>query len=76
MKSRTYVQEVSNLRGSAPKEWLLTYVNELLAAPDKAGIIDVPAHVDDSLNMAKQWLRQEELPELRFILKELLNYYP
>lgn len=65
------MQVLARHLGSAPKEWLLTYVNELLAAPDKTGIVDVQAHVAETLNIAKQWLRQEDFPELRLILKEL-----
>jgi hypothetical protein len=33
----------------------------------------VRANVDETLSVAKQWLRQDELPELKLILKELLE---
>jgi hypothetical protein len=59
--------------GGAPKEWLLTYANELLADPEVAGSLDVRAQVDETLAVAQQWLRAGELPELKLILKERLG---
>jgi glycosyltransferase involved in cell wall biosynthesis len=58
--------------GGAPKEWLLTYANELLAAPTDAGDPDLRAHVYETVAVAKQWLRQDELAELELRLKSLL----
>lgn len=66
------MQVLARHLGSAPKEWLLTYVNELLAAPEVSATLDVRAHVDETLSVAQQWLRQDDLPELKLILKKLL----
>ncbi|MDP1547478.1 MAG: glycosyltransferase family 2 protein [Anaerolineales bacterium] len=66
------MQVLARHLGSAPKEWLLTYVNELLADPEVAGTLDMRAHVDETLAVARQWLRQDDLPGLKLILKKLL----
>jgi glycosyltransferase involved in cell wall biosynthesis len=66
------MQVLARHLGSAPKEWLLTYVNELLAAPDGANIDDIRVQVDDALSVVHQWLPEGDLPELRLILEKLL----
>lgn len=60
--------------GSAPKEWLLTYVNELLAIhPDQRGVDDLKGHIADTLTEARQWLRNDDLVKLELKLAELLK---
>jgi hypothetical protein len=43
--------------GSAPKEWLLTYLDELQATPFlREGIPDIVAHMHATLDEAAPWL--------------------
>lgn len=66
------MQVLARHLGSAPKEWLLTYVNELLAAPVPINIADMHAHVNETLSVAKPWLREEEMAGLQVTLQNLL----
>ncbi|MGZ4991323.1 MAG: hypothetical protein ACXV8S_11210 [Methylobacter sp.] len=60
--------------GSAPKEWLLTYVNELLAMqPSQQGVGNLKTHVIDTLAVVRPWLKQDDLRELELKLDELLK---
>ena len=60
--------------GHAPKEWLLTYVNELLALPPRQrNVGDLKTHVDETLALAKPWLRAEDFQALEVELGELLK---
>ncbi len=61
--------------GHAPKEWLLTYVNQLLALPPgERDIGDLKAHVDQTLAVAKPWLRPADLLALGGELEGLLKF--
>lgn len=60
--------------GSAPKEWLLTYVIELLAQPaSRQDIGNLRQHVMDTLAVVRPLLKQEDLRELEFRLDELVK---
>jgi len=68
------MQVLARHLGSAPKEWLLTYVNELLAMqPSQQGVGDLKKHVIDTLAVARPWLKQDDLRELELNLDELLK---
>ncbi len=61
--------------GHAPKEWLLTYVNQLLALPPgQQGVDDLKAHVAQTLTVAKPWLRPADLQALELELEGLLKF--
>jgi hypothetical protein len=58
----------------APKEWLLTYVNQLLALPPgERDVGDLKAHVAQTLTVAKPWLRAADLLVLEGELEGLLR---
>lgn len=68
------MQVLARHLGSAPKEWFLTYVNELLAMPrGDHGIADLKAHVAETLTAARPWLKPDDLRELDLQLNELLK---
>jgi len=68
------MQVLARHLGSAPKEWFLTYVNELLALPPgERGVGDLNEHVADTLAVARQWMKPEDLPELNANLEGLLK---
>ena len=68
------MQVLARHLGSAPKEWFLTYVNELLAMPlDQRIIRDLRKHVIDTLAEARPWLEQDNLRELELSLDKLLR---
>lgn len=47
--------------GSAPKEWLLTYANELITQdPAEHGINDISAHLRETLEIAQTWMTNQE----------------
>ena len=51
--------------GHAPKEWLLTYVNELLAlSPGQRNVGDLKTHIDETLTEAKPWLQAADFQVL------------
>ncbi|MCF8211492.1 MAG: hypothetical protein K9K38_19130, partial [Rhodoferax sp.] len=55
--------------GYAPKEWLLTYVNELLALPPNArGVSDLHEHLTQTLAEVKPWV---SVPEYLALENEL-----
>lgn len=55
--------------GHAPKEWFLTYVNELLALPLSArGVSDMHQHMAQTLAEIKPWV---SLPEFQALENEL-----
>ena len=55
--------------GHAPKEWLLTYVNELLAMPpSERAVGDLHQHVAQTLAEVKPWV---SLPEFQALENEL-----
>lgn len=55
--------------GHAPKEWLLTYVNELLALPPQArGVADVDVHLAQTLALVEPWVQPSDFVELTRLL--------
>ena len=55
--------------GSAPKEWLLTYADELLAqAPAERDITDIHAHLIETIEIAATWMTKRERTELETAL--------
>jgi glycosyltransferase involved in cell wall biosynthesis len=68
------MQVLARHLGSAPKEWLLTYVDELLAMPSGSQAVgDLKSHLDETLAVAKPWLMQDDLRALEWRLEELLS---
>ena len=68
------MQVLARHLGSAPKEWLLTYVIELLAQPaSRQDIGNLRQHVMDTLAVVRPLLKQEDLRELEFRLDELVK---
>jgi glycosyltransferase involved in cell wall biosynthesis len=63
--------------GAAPKEWLLTYADELLALPAHArGVQDLAEHFAGTLNIVKPWLAAGEFSLLQQHIKEALHAQP
>ena len=63
------MQVLARHLGSAPKEWLLTYVEELLAMqPNQQEAANLKKHITDTLALAKPWLHQNDLRELELHL--------
>lgn len=63
------MQVLARHLGSAPKEWLLTYADELLAQdPQDRGIDDVAAHLRETAGIATSWMTKKEQPELEAAL--------
>lgn len=62
--------------GHAPKEWLLTYVNELLALPPaERGVADVDMHLAETLALVRPWLTTSDFVELtNLVAKSLDNH--
>ena len=55
--------------GSAPKEWLLTYADELLAQrPEECGVEDVHAHLRETAHIAAAWMTKQEMSGLESAL--------
>lgn len=55
--------------GSAPKEWLLTYADELLAQDaQESGVEDVEAHLREACALASVWITPNERVELETAL--------
>ena len=68
------MQLLARHQGHAPKEWLLTYVNQLLAAPPgEQGVDDLREHVVQTLAVAKPWLRPADSLALEEELEVLLK---
>ncbi len=67
------VQVLHRHLGEAPKEWLLTYANELLANPEiKAGAGNLEEHFDKFLQEASVWITPQELALARSQISKLL----
>lgn len=67
------MQVLARHLGSAPKEWLLTYADELLAQdPQESGIADVAAHLRETAGIAAAWMTKKEQPELETALARRL----
>lgn len=55
--------------GSAPKEWLLTYADELLAQDARqSGVADIGAHLREACGIAAAWITPNECIELETAL--------
>lgn len=68
------MQVLARHLGSAPKEWLLTYANELLAMPpSQQSVGDLKKHLADTLAVASPWLKLGDLRELELSLDALLK---
>jgi glycosyltransferase involved in cell wall biosynthesis len=67
------MQVLARHLGQAPKEWLLTYFNELLAASDHADMGAIRAQANEALAVAAPWLGKDDLPKLKIVLDELLK---
>lgn len=63
------MQVLARHLGSAPKEWLLTYANELRAQdPKETGIDNVQAHLMETALLASIWMTRKEQLELEAVL--------
>jgi hypothetical protein len=61
--------------GHAPKEWLLTYVEEILSVPpDQEALHHLQTDIADMLVIVKPWLLAEELGVLEQMLKSKLGH--
>lgn len=68
------MQVLARHLGSAPKEWLLTYADELMAQdPGTRGISDIGAHLREAANNAAAWVTQQEFIELETALARRLR---
>jgi hypothetical protein len=69
------MQLLAHHLGHAPKEWLLTYVAEMLAAPPgQCDIGNLRHDVTDLLEQVNPWLLPDDLDELRGILDKRLEF--
>jgi hypothetical protein len=69
------MQLLAHHLGHAPKEWLLTYVAEMLAAPPgQCDIGNLRHDVADLLEQVKPWLLPDDLLELQGILDKRLEF--
>lgn len=60
--------------GHAPRQWLLTYLVELLAKPiDERGVENLSEHVMQTLEMAKPWLLASDFRALEVEIAILLK---
>lgn len=67
------MQVLAHHFGSAPKEWLLTYADELLAQdPSVRGVEDVGAHLREAARIASVWMVEKEQTELETALTRRL----
>jgi glycosyltransferase involved in cell wall biosynthesis len=68
------MQVLARHLGYAPKEWVLTYVNELLAMPPSQQCVgNLKAHIADTLGVVRPWLRPDDLRELELRLDKVLK---
>jgi glycosyltransferase involved in cell wall biosynthesis len=68
------MQVLARYLGSAPKEWLLTYVEELLAMqPSQQDVANLKKHITDMLALAKPWLQQNDLQKLELHLSRIFH---
>jgi hypothetical protein len=59
--------------GHAPKEWMLTYVIELLSLPaNTRNVGDVSAHVAETLAQVRPWVTMGEFDVLEREIDQLL----
>ena len=68
------MQVLARHLGSAPKEWLLTYADELMAQDTQEnGVEDVATHLREACAIAAPWTTPKELIELETALARLLH---
>lgn len=68
------MQVIARYLGNAPKEWLLTYLNEALELdPSTSGITDMHEHMRVAVEAASNWLSPEEKRDLETAIKRQLN---
>lgn len=68
------MQVLARHLGSAPKEWLLTYANELLTQEaQESGVTNIESHLHEAVNVAAVWMTQKEFSELKAALSNRLN---
>ena len=68
------MQVLARHLGTAPKEWLLTYADELLAQdPSVSGIENVRLHLEEAADIASAWMQKDELSKLEAALSRRLN---
>ena len=66
------MQVLARHLGSAPKEWLLTYANELLAQdPLDCGVENIREHLRTTADIAAAWMTQQEQRALSSALTRL-----
>lgn len=67
------MQVLARHLGTAPKEWLLTYSDELLAQqPQDRGFDNVSAHLREAASIAAAWMTSKEQTELETALARRL----
>lgn len=67
------MQVLARHLGSAPKKWLLTYADELLAQDwRESGIDSAQAHLMETVGIAAVWMTQKEQSELQAALMQRL----
>lgn len=65
------MQVLARHLGSAPKKWLLTYVDELLCSPSVSSEIqDLRTHIKLTLDEAASWLQPQELQEMKRMIEQ------
>lgn len=68
------MQVLARHLGSAPKEWLLTYADELMAQDtQESGVEDIATHLWEACTIAAPWVTPKELIELETALARLLH---
>jgi len=68
------MQVLARHLGSAPKEWLLTYADELLTQDvGESGVADIRAHLQATADFAAAWMTQKEKIQLETALERRLN---
>ena len=55
--------------GNAPKEWLLTYLSELLAVPGNMDNLEVHEHFRETYSIAMQWLTEDDVRQVESIFR-------
>lgn len=59
------MQVLAHYLGAAPKEWLLTYLDELMVLEQGAtGIVDIRQHIEQTVDVASRWMTLDEKLEL------------
>lgn len=68
------MEVIARYLGKAPKEWLLTYLNEMLALEESnSGIADMDEHMRETISVASGWMHPTEKQELEAAVARQLN---